>query len=96
MDDRERAWYAQYTVFLGSHGNFDMWGNPATGNTCYVGDPIGGCLTGSFGDRWYWRSMLPCWARNGDDEWITDAGRAWGTGPTRNDYTHPVTTLAAL
>lgn len=94
MNESERAWYARYTVFLGSHGNFDMWGNPETGYTCYVGTPIGGCLTGSFGDRWYWRSMLGYW-HGRDDEWITDAGRSWGIGPERVAESHPVITVAS-
>lgn len=69
----DRRWLSGFTVFLGSHSNFDHWGNPDTGWTAYVG--VKGCATGSFGDRFYWRSVrsLPCRA----DSVLTDAGAAW-------------------
>jgi hypothetical protein len=51
------AYYVRFTVYLGSHGNFDYWGDPTTGGVCYVGDPSQGCHTGGWGGRDYWRSM---------------------------------------
>lgn len=72
-DEYDRRWLAGFTVFLGSQGNFDHWGNPDNGYTCYVG--VEGCATGSYGDRFYWRSVkhLPCRA----DFAYTEAGAAW-------------------
>ena len=49
------AHVARFSVFLGSHHQFDHWGDPDPGWVWYVGAP--GCNSGSFGDRLYWRSL---------------------------------------
>ena len=77
MSGHDLAWYSRYTVFLGSDTNFDMWGNPDTGCTCYVGNPAIGCHTGSFGDRRYWRAHLAYRAGTDHGETFTPAGMAW-------------------
>lgn len=73
-DDRDRSYFATFTVFLGGCGNFDHWGNPDTGRVCYIGAP--GCSSGSFGDRFYWRAHVARYAGS-EDERFTKEGRNW-------------------
>lgn len=74
LDEFDLRYYTKFTVFLGASGNFDYWGNPENGAVIYVGDPFGGCLTGGFGDRSYWRSMR---FNEGMGRVLTPEGRTW-------------------
>lgn len=42
-----------YTVFLGSRGNFDYWGDIDTGNSISVG--CNGCRSTGFGNRFHFQ-----------------------------------------
>jgi len=73
----EPASVAGFTVFLGSSGNFDHWGDPSTGWVWYVGNPEIGCNSGNFGDRLYWRSHRAYRAGTPNGETFTAEGAAW-------------------
>ncbi len=75
-DASELAWAARFTVFLGNDGgNFDYWGDPVSGSVRYVGDPAGGCASGGYGDRGYWRSSRS-WASS-QRRGLTPEGISW-------------------
>lgn len=73
LDEAEKARARKFSVFLGSNANWDYWGNPETGRTMFV-DVAAGCLSGSFGDRYYWRTSLT-W--DDGSTAYTAAGRSW-------------------
>jgi len=69
MTPRASSDLPEFSVYLGSSGNHDLWGNPLTGWVRSIGT-VEGCRNSYFGDRGYFRSTRYLLQ-------VNEAGRDW-------------------